>query len=131
MDIKIHADNRIFWEGCKQKKLLFQKCNNCGKIRWPYSIACPECYSFSWEIVESKGKGKIYSYVVYNVPFHKEFKDRVPYIVAIIELNEGIKFLSNIVEIDKDKIECNKEVEIFWEKFNDYYLPKFRVVNGV
>ncbi len=126
---KINPDNAIFWENCKKKKLVFQKCKNCGKIRWPYSIACPECYSFEYEFIESKGNGKIYSYVIYNVPFDKNFKDKVPYIVAIIELDEGVKFLSNIVDTDFNNLKCEQKVNLFWEKQDEYYIPKFKIKN--
>ena len=122
-EIKLNPDNKIFWKYCKEKKLAFQKCSDCGKVRWPYSIACPECHSFNYEIIFSSGKGIIYSYVVYNVPFDKEFKDKVPYVVGIIELEEGVRILSNIVESSFEKIECGKKVKLIW----DDYIPKFKL----
>jgi len=123
--IFLHPDNREFWNFCREKKLIFQKCTNCGKIRWPYSFCCPECYSSDYHLSESKGLGRIYSYVIYNVPFHKDFKDRVPYIVGVIELDEGVKFLSNIVAKNFENIHCGEKVKLFWEKLNDFYIPKF------
>ncbi len=123
--VQFNADNEIFWNFCKEQKLMFQQCKKCGKIRWPYSIACPECYSFEYSYYQSSGKGKIYSYVIYNVAFDKFFKDKVPYVVAIILLENNVKFLSNIVKSNFNEIECEKEVEIFWEKYDNLYIPKF------
>ena len=117
-------DNKIFWEFCQEKKLVFQKCKNCGKIRWPYSIACPECYSFDYEYYESKGIGKIYTYAIFHMAFDKKFKDKVPYVIAVIELENGVKFLSNIINTTFEKIECNKDVKLVW----DNNIPKFEVI---
>ena len=127
-EIKINPDNRIFWENCKNKKLVFQKCTKCGKVRWPFSIACPDCYSFDYEIIESKGKGKIYTYAIFHVPFDKSFKDKVPYVIAIIELDEGVKFFSNIINTPFDEIDCEIKVKVVWERYGDYYIPKFEKV---
>ncbi len=126
--IKLHPDNNYFWENCKDKKLLFQKCSNCNKVRWPYSIVCPECYSFNYDYIESKGFGKIYSYVIYNVAFSDEFKDKIPYIVAIIQLKEGVKFLSNIINSNINEIKCDKPVKLVWEPYKEFYIPKFEII---
>lgn len=128
LEVKINPDNKVFWENCKKKKLVFQKCKNCGKVRWPYSIACPECHSFEIEYINSKGEGKVYTYTVFHIPFHPDFKDKVPYIVAIIELDEGVRFLSNIVNSNPDELECEKRVKVYWEKFNEYFVPKFELI---
>jgi len=122
-----NADTEIFYNGCKNKRLLFQKCKKCGKVRWPYSHGCPECFSFDKEIVEVKGYGKIYSFTIYNVAFHKLFKGRVPYVVAVVELEHNVKFMSNIVESSFDKIKCDAPVKVVWEQAGEYFLPKFKL----
>ncbi len=118
---------KIFWEYCKEKKLMLQKCNNCGKVIWPYTISCPECLSFDIDYIQAEGKGKIFSYTIFYIPFHKEFKDKIPYVVAIIELSEGVKFMSNIVTDDFSLLECGKDVELIWEKFEDKFIPIFKL----
>lgn len=118
---------KAFWKSCKKHTLIFQRCNDCGHIRWPLSFVCPKCSSRKAEWVKSEGKGRVYTYVVFHVPFHPDFNDKIPYIVAIIELKEGPHFLTNIIGCDHTQIQCDMEVEIVWEDVSsDINLPKFR-----
>ena len=123
-----NADTEIFYKGCKEKKLLFQKCKNCGHVIWPFSFACPICYNIDTEIIESKGYGKIYTFTIYNVAFHKSFKENVPYVVAIVHLQEGPKLITNIVDSSLKDIKCEAKVYVKWEKFGDYFMPKFKLI---
>ncbi|MGC9103125.1 MAG: Zn-ribbon domain-containing OB-fold protein [Desulfurella sp.] len=120
------ADTKFFWEATQNKELKFQKCRNCGHVRWPASIACPECHSFDFEYVISKGIGKIYSFVVYNVAFHEAFKQNLPYVVAIIELEEGPHILSNVITNNPAELRCEMPVEVIWEEYENYNIPKFK-----
>ena len=88
---------RIFGEACTQHALIFQRCHDCGHVRWPLSFVCPRCASQKVVWIQSEGKGRVYSYAVFHVPFHHELIDKIPYIVAIIELREGPHFLTNII----------------------------------
>ena len=125
-----NADNKFFWDGCKEHKLLFQKCRNCDLVRWPPSIICPNCYSNDIEVIEATGKGKIYTYAVYHQAYHPGFEGEVPYITAVIELEEGPHYLSNIVGCEPDKVCCDMPVEVVWEDITpEYSLPKFKPVS--
>ena len=107
-------DTEPFWDYCCKHEFRLQKCADCGTVRWPASIVCPNCLSgnFDWELMS--GKGKIYSFVIFHKAFHKNFKDKVPYVVAIIALDEGPKFLSNVVNCDISKVACEKRVSLTW-----------------
>jgi uncharacterized OB-fold protein len=120
-------DATNYYKGLKEKKLIFQKCNNCGHIRWPYSIACPVCYEKDFKYIESNGDGMIYTFTIFNVPFDKNFKDKVPYVVAVVQLTEGVKMVTNIIKSPLEKIKCNAPVEVIWEKCEDYFIPKFKL----
>ena len=123
----INDDNKEFWTGCKDHELRFQKCKQCSHVRWPPSIICPECHSSEMEWVVSRGKGKVYSFVVYHVAYHQGFKDEVPYIVADVELEEGPRLLTNIVECLPESISCEMPVTVVWDDVTeDFSLPKFR-----
>jgi uncharacterized OB-fold protein len=125
-----NADDKFFWDGCKEHKLLFQKCQNCGLVRWPPSIICPNCYSRDTEIVEATGKGKIYTYAIYHQVYHQGFENEVPYVTAVIELEEGPHFLSNIIDYEPDEIECDMPVELVWEDVTqEFSLPKFKPIS--
>ncbi|ACL05921.1 Zn-ribbon domain-containing OB-fold protein [Desulfatibacillum aliphaticivorans] len=123
------ADSKPFWEGCRNHELLFQKCAACGEIRWPPGILCPHCHSREVEMVRSGGKGTIYSYVIYHQPFHPEFADKVPYVVAIVELEEGPMLITNIVECPHESLACDMPVRVHWDDVSEECtLPKFRPV---
>lgn len=120
-------DNSFFWEGCRRHELTFQRCVRCGHVRWPPSIVCPQCHSFEGEVIVSSGKGKIYSYVVYHFPYHPAFQNELPYVVALVELEEGPRILSNIVDSNPSDLACELPVELIWDEEHEIPLPKFRV----
>lgn len=122
------ADTEIFYNGWENKKLLFSKCRQCGNVIWPFSIACPKCLNTETELMESKGRGQIYTYTIFNVPFHKDFKDKIPYVVAIVKLSEGPKLVTNIVNTPFRLIKCDSPVEIVWQKSGVYFIPVFYVI---
>jgi uncharacterized protein len=120
-------DTRLFWEGCRNHRLLFQKCQACGHVRWPPSIACPVCYSGNTELITASGKGKVYTFAVFHKAAAPAFEGRVPYVVAVVELTEGPRILTNVVGCDPSEISCDMAVEIVWEDVSDTEsLPKFR-----
>jgi len=123
----VNADNEQFWKGCADHELRFQKCTQCGFVRWPASIICPECHSGDTELIRANGKGTVYSFVVYHVAYHPEFKDDLPYVVALVELDEGPRILSNIVGCAPGDVACDMPVEVVWEDITgEWSLPKFR-----
>ena len=122
-----NADSRPFWEACRQHVLRFQKCLDCDHVRWPASIICPSCYSKETEWVQAGGKGTVYTYSVYHQAFHPSFEKDLPYVTAIIELEEGPRFLSNIVGCDPEDVHCDMPVEVTWEDVDENFsLPKFK-----
>jgi uncharacterized OB-fold protein len=123
------ADDKFFWDGCKEHKLLFQKCKICGLVRWPPSIICANCYSRDTEVIESTGRGRIYSFAVFRQAFHPGFENEVPYITAVIELEEGPHFLSNIINCEPAEVQCDMPVSVVWENATpELSLPKFKLI---
>lgn len=124
---KPNADNKAFWDGCKEHQLRFQKCQNCGLVRWPPSLICPNCYSKDAKWLTVSGKGKVYSFAVYHQAFHPAFANELPYVTAIIQLAEGPYLLSNIVGCKPEDIKCDMPVEVTWDDISpDFSLPKFK-----
>jgi len=124
---EINGDNKEFWIGCKEHKLKFQKCKACGHVRWPPSAICPMCYSQEIQWVVARGKGKVYSFVVYHVAYHPGFENEVPYVVADVELEEGPRLLTNIVDYPHNEVKCDMPVEVTWEDITEEFsLPKFK-----
>ena len=124
--------SRPFWEGLKRHELLLQKCSACGQLIMYPKKCCPYCLSGEMEWVKASGRGRIYSFtVVKNNPPSLFMRD-VPFIIAIIRLEEGVQMLSNILTNDLDSLECELDVEVVFDDVTDgVTLPKFRVVSTV
>lgn len=124
-----NPDTKPFWNGCRKHELRFQKCRNCSHVRWPPSIICPMCYTQGTEWIRAGGRGKIYTFVVYHQAFHKAFENDLPYVTAIIELEEGPRLLSNIVGCRPQDVRCGMPLEVTWEDINEEFsLPKFKPI---
>ena len=112
----ISRDTEFFWAGLKDHKLLIQRCTDCQTLRVPPRPMCGSCQSLNWEAVESTGRGTVYSYVMPKYP-PMPFLE-YPYVVALIELDEGVRIVSNLCHIDPEAIENGMPVEVFYEAFN-------------
>ncbi|MBA7701974.1 hypothetical protein ES703_110725 [subsurface metagenome] len=124
---QLNADTKPFWDGCKKHQLRFQKCRICGHVRWPPSIICPMCHSYDTEWIVADGKGKVYTFVVFHHTYHKAFENDLPYVTAIVELEEGLHILTNIVGCRTDEVKCDMPVEVTWEDISEEFsLPKFK-----
>ena len=120
-----------FWQGTKEHKLLIQKCRDCATHWHPPSTICPGCGSRDYDWVRSSGKGTVFSFVTYHRAYHEGWKDELPYVVAVIELEEGARLLSNLTGIAPDDVVCDMAVEAVFEDVTDEVtLPKFRPVRG-
>ena len=115
------------WEACKRGELLVQRCQDCGAHVFIPEIACNQCLSENLEWVRSSGRGELYSFTVIHRPQRPEFE--VPYVGAIVELEEGWHMLSNLVEPDIDSLQVGLPVEVCFVPRGDMVLPMFRVVN--
>ncbi|MGH9509492.1 MAG: Zn-ribbon domain-containing OB-fold protein [Terriglobales bacterium] len=88
--------NKPYWDALMDKRLTFQSCG-CGHAWLPARLACPKCLGRSWTWKEAGGTGRIKSWVVYHVAYHEAFRHKVPYNVAIVELDEGPRLFTNIL----------------------------------
>ncbi len=124
-------EDREYWAGAKEGKLLIQKCGGCGRLRNFPSMGCPHCGILKWSWVQSKGKGKIYSWIVVHPPVLPAFADKVPYNVILVELEEGTRIVSSLVDCPNEKIAIGMPVEVVFEKLTEEItLPKFRPAIG-
>jgi len=119
--------SQAFWEGAKQRRLLLKRCRDCGTIDHPPYLYCTECQSDNSEWVEASGKAILYAFAIneYGVPF--AFMPDLPYVTALIDLPEGPRMLSNIVECDPKELKNGMELEVVFEEVSpDITLPKWR-----
>ena len=122
----VDNDNRTFWEGVKNNKLIIQYCEDCKNHIFYPRYLCPHCFSENINWVEASGKGRIYSYTVVHrnaPPFDKE----TPYVVAIVELDEGVRIVSRI-KGNREKISIDMPVTVIYETIDEELtLPYFEL----
>lgn len=124
---RVSADTKAFWEGCKEHKLLIQKCTDCGKTRWPAAYLCPHCLSEQAELAEMGPEATVHSFVVFRKPFHPSLEETLPYIVATVDLDEDVRIVSNIVGCEPGDVHCGDKVELAWADGETYTRPVFKL----
>src|SRR5439155_21936254 len=105
----ITQDNAFFFEGARDGKLLIQRCASCGRLRHPPRPMCPHCRSLEWDTVEASGRGTVYSFVVNHHPQVPAFD--YPLVVALVELEEGTRLVSNVVGCEPGDVRVGMPVE--------------------
>ena len=124
--------SRFFWDAAKEHRLVFQRCRLCGtRVFYPRDICPgPQCFGIgTLDWVESTGKGRVYSYTISYQPAHPAFADDVPYVIAIIEMDEGWRMDTNIINIDPKEVRIGMPVEVIWDDVTpEFSLPKFQPV---
>ncbi len=115
-----------FWEGTKQGKLLIQVCNDCkSKIFYPRKF-CPECWSDNLDWIMASGKAKIVTFSTAYSMVEPKFMDELPYTIAYVDLEEGIRMMTRIVDCKPEDIHFDMDVEVLFHERNGYFLPYFR-----
>jgi hypothetical protein len=117
-----------FWDGARAKRLMLPRCNVCGRFWFPPSQRCRHCLAADFEWQPSAGLGRIYSFVVYHRVYHPAFEGEVPYIVAIVELDEGPRLITNIVGTRFQDVRCDARVHAIFEERDGMGLPMFSLI---
>ncbi|WP_416970088.1 bifunctional MaoC family dehydratase N-terminal/OB-fold nucleic acid binding domain-containing protein [Streptomyces sp. 4F14] len=121
----INRDNSPFWEGVRSHRLLLQRCTACTALRFPWLPGCADCGSPDWDTLEASGEGTVYSYVVMHHPPFPAFDP--PYAVALVELAEGVRLVSNVIGVPCDKVRIGMPVTLEFRAYDDELtLPVFR-----
>ena len=115
-----------FWEGVRDRTLLLRRCAGCGELQHPPTPMCGNCHSLEWETTKATGRGTVYSWIVSK---HPSLPDEQPRIVALVELDEGVRLVSNLTGIDVADVRNDMPVEVtFVEYDDDVVLPHFSPV---
>lgn len=122
------SDSRPYWEGLAREELRIQRCSSCQRaVFYPRAI-CPHCHSDQLSWITATGKGTIYSYTVAHQAFGS-FAEDAPFIVAIVELEEGARMMTRIIEAPREQIRVGAAVTVvFTSVGEDLTLPYFRLV---
>ena len=125
-------DTQHFWKATKERRLEYQRCNDCDAVVFYPRNHCTSCLgrSLSWHV--SKGLGTVYSYSVIRQSYHPFFRSKLPFAVAWIDLDEGPRMLSNLTGVaDPSRdVRIGQRVAVEWEEHEELAIPLFRPVVG-
>jgi uncharacterized protein len=122
-------DSEPFWEACRRHSLEMQKCNACGQFWFPPGNRCVHCLSDAWDWKALSGKGSVVTFTVMRRAYHPGFSSDLPYTVAVIELQEGPRLISNVVDCAPEAVEIGMAVQVvFQDATPEASLPLFRPV---
>lgn len=118
-----------FWDAAKRHQLVIQRCSACGIFRHYPQPMCRACHSLAHEWARASGRGEIYSYSVAHRAFHPWWKERVPYVIATIQLEEGVRILCDLPGVPLAEVAIGRRVEVCFEDVDERVtLPRFRLV---
>ena len=118
-----------YWDATRRQELVAQRCGACHRFVWYPREACTGCLSADLDWMPLAGTGTIYTFNVMHKPGNPRMRDDVPYVIALVDLEEGIRMTSNIVGADRRSLRCEQRVEVDWsvELSDGRRLPVFRV----
>jgi len=120
-------ETAVWWENCRDHKLMIQCCSDCGEFQFYPRIICSGCMSGRLEWVLSTGRGSVSTYTVCRLPVAAAYASDVPYVVALIQLEEGPVMMSNVVECDPESVETGMPVEVVFQEWSETItIPQFR-----
>jgi uncharacterized OB-fold protein len=121
-------DSEVFWQGCSRGELLVQHCRACGNPQWYPRARCSNCYGYELEWKKSEGKGKIYSFSVVHRGVSQAFDDLIPFVLALVDLEEGIRMMTHVVECDPSAVTIGMPVTVQFREEDGFKLPVFAPV---
>lgn len=122
-------ETQPYWDGCKQHELRVQKCAACGHHQFYPRLYCTACMSDRVEWVKTSGRAKVLSYTIIYRPVTQAFAGNVPYVVALVTLDEGPQMMTNIVGCEPEKVHIGLPVQVTFEDWTEEIsVPKFKPV---
>ena len=120
-----------FYGWCAKGELRFQRCTACRAWRHVPREMCAECGSMEWAWEASSGRGRIFTWTTTAVPLHPAFKGATPYAPVVVEMDEGVRIVSEMTDCPPDALEIGMPVEVAFERVTpEVTLPKFRRAVG-
>jgi len=124
---EVTEELRPFFAAARENRLVVQRCEGCGRRRFPPREICSECLCRDARWVESGGRGTVVSFNVMHQVYHPAFAAEVPYAVVLVELEDGGRMIANVVDCPLDRLAIGMAVEAVFEKRSDEVaLPQFR-----
>ena len=122
-----NPDSAPYWQGAREDRLLIRKCRGCGALHFMPRHLCPHCWSEDLEWIDASGRGTVHSFTVIRRAPMESFAGRVPYVVALVDLEEGPRMMSNIVGDDALETRIGDAVRVcFEDRGGGAKIPQFR-----
>jgi uncharacterized OB-fold protein len=123
----LDEENRPFWEALQRHELYVQRCRDCGDLRFHPRAQCTQCLSPRTEWVKSSGRGKVYTFTATYQNQAPGWRESLPYIMSWVELDEGVKMLTNLIDCRPEDVKIGMPVEVVYEDVTPQVtLAKFR-----
>ena len=125
----ISGETKPYWDNCRRGRLLIQKCDSCGEYQFYPRGICANCWSNDIQWITSSGKGTVWTFTVTYQNGTPGFAEDVPYVLALVELEERVRMFTNIVECDPRSVTIGMPVEVtFIQATNQISVPYFKPV---
>lgn len=122
---------RPFWDAARAHRLMIQQCGSCGKRQFFPRPFCRHCMTDAPDWVPCSGQATIYTFTVNHRAANAHMADKLPYVVAVVTLDEGVRMMANIVEADLDEVQIGARVEVCWlDTPEQPTLPQFRLITA-
>ncbi len=122
-------ETEVYWQGCRKHELLLQRCTRCSEFQFYPRIICTNCSSENLEWVKASGLGKILTFTVVRRAVSEAYAADVPYVVALIRLDEGPTMMSNVVQCTPESLEIGSPVQVVFEDWSEEIsVPQFRPI---
>ena len=121
-------ETQPFWDGTRDGRLMIMHCNACSRDYFYPRPYCPYCFSADTTWKQASGRGTLHTYIINHRPA-PGFENEAPYVIAVVQLEEGPRMMSNLVDVDPDpaKLQIDMPLEVVFDTVNDQVtLPKFR-----
>jgi len=120
-------ETEAFWAGCREGRFLIRHCDGCGEDHFYPRPFCPKCWSDDVEWKQAAGTGTLYTYSIVRQNDLPPFPERVPYVAAIVELDEGPRVMTNIEGCAFDELEIGMRVTVAFKQLTgEVTIPVFR-----
>ncbi len=118
-------DTREFWQATANREFRYQQCANCGTVVWHPRAHCTGCTNGDLQWQTASGLGNVYSFSVVRQSYHPFFRNLVPYVVAYVDLDEGPRFLTNVVGVADpgEDVHIGQRVRVVWEAHDEFNIP--------
>jgi uncharacterized OB-fold protein len=117
----ITPEARPYWDGLKEGKLRLPRCRECGRPFFYPRVACPFCASRAIAWMDASGRGKLHAFSIAHQPFNRALKVPPPYVLALVELEEGPRMMGNLINVEPDpaRLSCDMPVRVVFSKLTD------------